>query len=253
MDYPAIQTPVNHVQPSPRRVRAYVGSTPIVDTTRALYVWEHPPYPQYYLPLADFTADVLVDEHAVRQTEQGTARVHGLQVGADHRPAAALVYDDSPVAGVAGTVRLRWSAADAWFEEDERIYVHPRDPYARVDAIRSSRRVSVSLDGVTLADSRSPVIVFETGLPPRYYLPRTNVAFEHLETSPTQTACPYKGTTSGYWTAVVHGRRTSDVAWTYEFPTRELLPIAGLIAFYNEKVDLSVDGVVQARPQTPFS
>ncbi|HEX9336570.1 MAG TPA: DUF427 domain-containing protein, partial [Pseudonocardiaceae bacterium] len=153
----------------------------------------------------------------------------------------------------AGTVRFDWAALDAWFEEDEEVFVHPRDPYTRVDALRSTRRVRVELDGMVLADSASPVMVFETGLPPRYYLNRTEVNFAHLVPSDTVTACPYKGRTSGYWSVRSGADVHADLAWTYDFPTRQLLPIAGLIAFYNEKVDTFVDGEFIPRPVTHFS
>jgi uncharacterized protein (DUF427 family) len=122
-----------------------------------------------------------------------------------------------------------------------------------VDALRSNRLVHLEIGGVVLAESSSPVMVFETGLPTRYYLDRTSLNFEHLHPSDTQTACPYKGRTTGYWSAAVGGQTYPDVAWTYDFPTRQLLPIAGLIAFYNEKVDIFLDGVLLDRPTTPFS
>ena len=99
-----------------------------------------------------------------------------------------------------------------------------------------------------LAESSSPVLVFETGLPTRYYLNRTEVDFTHLAPTSTLTACPYKGTTSGYWTAHLGDTSYPDIAWTYDFPTRQLLPIAGLIAFYNEKVDTFLDGRLLDRP-----
>src|SRR5579875_3258697 len=148
-EYPAVITPVNHVEPVPRRIRAYLGGEQVLDTTRALYVWECPYYPQYYIPLADVPGDLL-------------------------RPRAARVMAESPLAGLAGTVRFDWEALDAWFEEDEQVFVHPRSPYTRVDALRSNRPVRVELGGVVLADSPSPVLVFETGLPTRYYGSRTN-------------------------------------------------------------------------------
>jgi uncharacterized protein (DUF427 family) len=106
---------------------------------------------------------------------------------------------------------------------------------------------------VTLAESSSPVMVFETGLPTRYYLNPTEVDLNHLTPSATVTACPYKGTTSGYWSVRVGDTTYPDLAWAYDFPTRELLPITGLIAFYNEKVDISVDGRGLDRPTTHFS
>jgi uncharacterized protein (DUF427 family) len=150
-------------------------------------------------------------------------------------------------------VRFEWAALDAWFEEDEEVFVHPRSPYVRVDALRSTRTVSVELEGVVLAESSCPVMVFETGLPTRYYLDRTAVSFDHLLPSDTVTSCPYKGKTSGYWSVRIAGETHPDLAWAYDFPTRQLLPIAGLIAFYNEKVDITVDGQRLQRPTTHFS
>jgi uncharacterized protein (DUF427 family) len=122
-----------------------------------------------------------------------------------------------------------------------------------VDAIRSTRRVRVELDGVVLAESGSPVLVFETGLPTRYYLNRTEIDFTSLRPSDTVSQCPYKGTTTGYWTVEVNGVTYPDLAWSYDFPTRQLLPIAGLISFYNEKVDIYLDGRAVERPVTHFS
>ena len=142
---------------------------------------------------------LLVDENHPQKLHRGTARRHGLEAGGVSRPGAASVYTDDALAGLAGTVRFDWAALDAWFEEDEEVFVHPRNPYTRVDALRSTRTVRVELEGVVLAESASPVMVFETGLPTRYYLNRTEVNFEHLVPSPTVTSCPYKGKTTGYW------------------------------------------------------
>jgi uncharacterized protein (DUF427 family) len=258
-EYPQLRTPVDSIEPAPRRVRGMIGGRTVFDTTAALYVWEIPPYPQYYIPLKDVDADLLVDEDHPQKSRRGTARRHGLRVGDAVRPASARVFGADALAGLVDTVRFDWDAVDAWFEEDEQIFVHPRSPYSRVDALRSHRRVRVQLNGIVLAESASPVMVFETGLPPRYYLDRTDVNFEHLIPSDTVTSCPYKGTTSAYWSV-----RTDqgvekdpavekDLAWAYDFPTRQLLPIAGLIAFYNEKVDVFLDGELQERPTTPFS
>jgi uncharacterized protein (DUF427 family) len=140
----------------------------------------------------------------------------------------------------------------AWFEEDEEVFVHPRNPYTRVDALRSSRTVRAELDGTLLARSSSTVMVFETGLPTRYYFDRTAVDFHHLRPTPTQTACPYKGRTSDYWSVEVRDTTIEDLAWAYDFPTRQLLPIAGMVAFYNEKLDITVDGQPLKRPVTHF-
>jgi uncharacterized protein (DUF427 family) len=224
----------------------------VLDTTRALYVWEWPYYPQYYIPLADVNVDALVDEDHPEHLHRGAAKRHGLRVGEVVRSGVAHVYTDDSLAGLAGTVRFDWVALDAWFEEDEQVFVHPRNPYVRVDAIRSTRRVRVELDGLVLAESASPVMVFETGLPTRYYLNRTEVHFEHLRSTDTVSSCPYKGMTSDYWSVVVGDTVHADLAWAYDFPTRPLLPIAGLIAFYNEKVDVVLDGERVTRPKTHF-
>ncbi len=133
------------------------------------------------------------------------------------------------------------------------MYVHPRSPYTRVDALRSTRPVRIEIEGVVLATSTSPVMVFETGLPTRYYLNPTDVDFSRLLPSDTVTECPYKGTTSGYWSAEIGNEVRPDIAWTYAFPTRQVQPIAGLIAFYNEKVDTYLDGDLLERPDTHFS
>ena len=252
-DYPAMITPVNHIEPVPRRVRAVLGGQVVLDTTSALYVWEWPNYPQYYIPIADVNPDVLVDEQHPQKLSRGTARRHGLRVGALSRPAALRVYTDDALAGLAGTARIEWDALDAWFEEDEEVFVHPRNPYTRVDALRSTRRVRIELEGVVLAESASPVMVFETGLPTRYYLNRTEIDFSHLLPNDTVTACPYKGRTTGYWSARIGETTHADLAWTYHFPTAALLPIAGLIAFYNEQVDTFLDGRPLERPVTHFT
>jgi uncharacterized protein (DUF427 family) len=251
-DYPSTLAPVNHVEPVPRRIRAVLGGQTVLDTIRARYVWEWPYYPQYYVPIADVTAGVLVPEGHIQHSPRGMVEPHGLRLGDVARPHAAKVLPTSEVAELSGTVRFEWGALDAWFEEDEQVFVHPRNPYVRVDALRSTRMVRVELEGAVLAESSSPVLVFETGLPTRYYFNRTEVEFDHLVASDTVTACPYKGTTSGYWAVRVGDAVHPDLAWAYDFPTRQLLPIAGMIAFYNEKVDLIVDGRRLERPKTHF-
>ena len=251
-DYPQMIAATDRVEPAPRRVRAVLAGRTIVDTTRALYVWEWPNYPQYYIPLADVDAAALVDEERPQRLKRGTAHRHGLRVADTDRPGAARVYRDDAAEGLADTVRFEWSALDAWYEEDEQVFVHPRNPYTRVDALRSSRSLRVELDGVVLAETSSPVMVYETGLPTRYYVPRPHVRFEHLTPTGTATECPYKGTAGAYWSVRTGEQVHADLAWSYDFPTRQLLPIAGLVAFYNEKVDHVLDGELLERPTTHF-
>jgi uncharacterized protein (DUF427 family) len=255
-DYPQMIVAAGHTEPAPRRVRATLGGELIFDSTRARYVWELAYYPQYYIPVADVDERFLIDEQHEQHLREGTARRHGLRAGGLDRPGAVRVFGGDAADGIAGTARFDWGALDAWYEEDEQVFVHPRSPYVRVDALRSHRRVRVSLEGITLADSSTPVLVFETGLPTRYYFDRTDVDFGHLVPTGTQTACPYKGVTSAYW-SVRAGDEVrddhKDLAWAYDFPTRQLLPIAGLVAFYGEKTDIDVDGVRLPRPRTHFA
>lgn len=251
--YPEPLVPPGGLAPVPRRIRGLLGGAYVFDTARATYVWEFPPYPQYYIPLADVDADLLVEEERTKRTPRGTAAFRGLQVGTVSRPGAVQVYGDDAPEPIRQTARFHWAALDAWFEEDERVFVHPRNPYARVDAVRSSRTVRVELDGVVLAEANSSVMVFETGLPPRYYLDRTALRLEHLAESDTVTSCPYKGQTGQYWSVRLGEAVHPDLAWSYDFPTAPLLPIGGLVAFFNEKVDIFLDGERMERPRTPFS
>ena len=213
-------------------------------------MWENPSYPQYYIPLADVRPERLGRRGHDRGDVPGRRpRASACRSATSTGPGAARVLTAAKVEGLDDTVRFEWSALDAWFEEDEQVFVHPRNPYVRVDALRSCRAVRVEEKGVVLAESSSPVLVFETGLPTRYYMDRTDVDFTHLVPSDTETACPYKGSRAATGRP---DRRPihPDIAWSYDFPIRELLPIAGLIAFYNEKIDLFVDDVKLERPHT---
>jgi uncharacterized protein (DUF427 family) len=149
-------------------------------------------------------------------------------------------------------VRFDWSAMDAWFEEDEQVYVHTRNPYTRVDILPSSREIRVALDGVVLASSTHAYALFETGLPARWYLPKVDVRMDLLVHTDASSQCPYKGTAE-YWSARVGDRLVENIAWSYPTPLPESERVAGLISFYNEKVDLFVDGELKQRPKTKFS
>lgn len=240
------------VEHGAKRVRAVLGGEVVADTTNVRLVWEKPHYPTYYFPAADVRADALADTGETRERPAGTAHQFDVHAGGRTAPGAAQRFDDSPVALLAGTVRLSWQAMDAWFEEDEEVYVHPRDPYTRVDVLQSSRHVRVEVDGVTVADSHQPRMLFETGLPPRFYLPKTDVRMDLLSPTDTATRCPYKGTASYYAVRGGAGRR-DDLAWWYQHPTLEASKVAGYVCFYDEQVDTYVDGELRPRPETPFS
>ncbi len=241
-DHPVMAAATDRTEPVPRRIRGFIGADLLFDTIAARYVWEWPYYPQYYIPLGDVLQGVLDDENECDATSRGDAHLHGVRIGEVSRPRAARVLRTSSIPELKDTVRFDWDAIDAWYEEDERVFVHPRNPYVRVDALRSTRTVRVELEGRVLAESSSPVMVFETGLATRYYLNSTDVDFEHLVPTDTVTECPYKGTTTDYWSVDIDGTLHEDLAWRYDFPTRQLLPITGLVAFYDEKVDVFVDG-----------
>lgn len=238
------------VEPSPKRVRAFLSGRLVADTRRASLVWEIPYYPAYYFPADDVVAELTPSGKTEHSPGRGDARLYDVNVDGAVAPAAAKRYPDSPK--LRDLVRLEWGAMDEWMEEDEPVYTHPRDPYHRVDILASSRHVRIEVDGVTVADSARPVILFETGLPPRYYLPLTDVRMELLTPSGTMTHCPYKGTAT-YWSVDTGHGTHADLAWGYRTPLPESQKIAGLACFYDEKVDVYLDGERQERPRTHFA
>lgn len=240
------------VEQSHKRVRGFVKGLLLFDTTRPALVWEVPYYPAYYIPVDDVVAELVGSGETRHSPSRGDADVLDVCIGDHTLPAAALRYLDSPIPELHDLVRFDWTAVDEWFEEDEPIYTHPRNPYVRVDVLASSRQVRVDVGGVTVAASAAPRILFETGLPPRYYLPLTDVRMELMEPSQTVSHCPYKGDAS-YWSLVIDGSRHDDFMWCYRSPFPESQKVAGLACFLNEKVDLYVDGVQQDRPHTHFS
>ena len=240
------------VEVGAKRIRAYLAGRLVVDTVHPVLVWEVPYYPAYYLPRVDVRADLVPIGEERRSPSRGVGLVHDVRVEGVSASGAALLHPDSPITTLRELVRFEWGGMDEWLEEDEPVYTHPRDPYTRVDILASSRHVQVEVDGVLVADSRSPRILFETGLPPRYYLPLQDVRMDLMRRSEARTGCPYKGSAS-YFHLELGGRRYEDFAWIYRYPFPESQKIAGLVAFYNEKVDLRVDGVLQQRPHTKFS
>ena len=240
------------VEPGHKRVRAYLAGELVADTIRPLLVWEVPYYPAYYFPAADVRAALVPTGATEHSPSRGDAELYDVKVPRMTAAAAARRYPSSPIAELRDAVRIDWPAMDEWLEEDEPVYTHPRDPYSRVDILASSRHVRVVMDGVTVADSHQPRILFETGLPPRYYLPLSDLRLDLLTPSATETHCPYKGTAT-YWSLEADGRRYDDFVWTYRAPLPESQKVAGLACFYNEKVDLYVDGVLQEQPRTKWT
>lgn len=224
-----------------KRVLGYLKGELVFDTREPRLVWEVPYFPTYYIPEEDVAAGLVASGEIKRSPSRGDAELLDVKVNAALAHHAALRYPESPIEELRALVRFEWSALDEWLEEDEPVYTHPRDPYTRVDILHSSRHVEIVVDGVKVAESDNPTILFETGLPPRYYLPLTDVRTELLAPSQKQTHCPYKGTAS-YYSLELDGRVYEDFVWIYRSPLPESQKIAGLVAFFNEKVDLYVDG-----------
>jgi uncharacterized protein (DUF427 family) len=250
-------------EPTERRLRATLGDATVLDTTRALLVWEPRRIsPAFAAPAADVDAELLPVPDAgpgepapdilhpgipfsVHSTAGDVLSVRAGGVtreGAGFRPADA---------DLAEYVLLDFDAFDAWYEEDEQLVAHPRDPYHRVDARRSSRHVRIELDGEVIAETTRPTLVFETSLPVRFYLPREDVRVD-LRASAKRTVCAYKGEAS-YWSFEANGKRVDDLAWSYEEPLPDCAALTGLIAFFDDKFDVIVDGDLRARPATALA
>ncbi len=242
-------------EPTERWVRAKVGSTFVVDSKRALLLWESgTPVGTYVFPAEDVRTDLFVPaaEPSTRRRLLAS-RWYDVEVDGHSLERLAWRYDEGPLAGYVG---LDWfgrkePGVEHWYEEEEEVWVHPRDPHKRVDAIASRRHVEVSLDGRKLADTHRPVLLFETWLPVRYYVPPEDVDFTHLEETDLLTRCPYKGIAS-YW-SVSDAPLGKNVVWSYRDPIDAVGLIKDRIAFYNEVVDITVDGIVLERPKTHFN
>jgi uncharacterized protein (DUF427 family) len=209
-----------YVERSPRWIRGRLGGETVVDSRRAHLLYEHGRLPTFWFPEEDVRVDLLAER-------------------VERRP-------DEPL--LAGLVSVPWHELDEWLEEDERQVGHPRDPYHRIDVRRTSRRVVIAIDGQTVADTRRARVLFEAGLPSRWYIPQDDVAMDLLTPTDKNTVCAYKGTAS-YWS--VGGE--DDVAWTYREPLHDALEVKDHIAFFNERVDITLDGELEERPVTQWS
>ena len=257
-------------EPTPKRVSAFLDGAPVLDTARAVLVWEpRRIVPEYAVPEEDVAAELLPWDApppapAPREVPlpsgahvipPGDFRAHTaageelvLRAGGATRPGAAFRLRDSEVEGL---VLVSFHALDGWREEDEPIHGHPRDPFKRIDVRRSARRVRVEVEGRVLAESARPRLLFETYLPVRTYLPPDDVRMDLLRPSPTRTTCAYKGTAR--WLAVDVDGEARDVAWTYERPLSDATEVAGMVCFFDERVDAIVDGELRPRPASPWS
>jgi uncharacterized protein (DUF427 family) len=237
--------------PVPQRIRATFAGETVVDSGDAKLLHETGHLPVYYFPLGDVRQDLLEpSEQRTHCPHKGDARYWSLRVGSRTEPDAAWAYDEplEPAPFLRGHVAFYWRALDGWFAEAEQLHGHPRDPYTRIDVYRTARRVRVLLDDEVLAESVRAKILFETGLPPRHYFPPADVRLDLLEPSPTLTRCAYKGVASHF-----HALGHDDVSWMYPEPENDAEPVRNLIAFYDERVDIELDGEPAGRPDTRWS
>jgi len=244
------------LEPSLRRVRVQFNGEWVADSTNARLLFETRHLPVYYFPRSDVRLDLMrPTEHHTFCPYKGTASYWTIRVGDKSSENAVWGYPEpyDEVDAIKDYVAFYWDRVDHWYEEDEEIFVHPRDPYKRVDVIASSRHVQVILGGETVADTREARFLFETRLPTRYYIPQEDVRMELLVPSEKTSACPYKGR-ARYWSAKIGGRDYPDIVWFYPEPIPECPKIRGLLSFFNEQVDaILVDGIEVPRPVTPWS
>ncbi len=240
-----------YLEPTPKRIRVEVGGEVIADSRRAFLLHESGLQPTYYFPAEDVRADVL--EPSDRRThcpKKGDASYYTIRAGGETVENGAWYYPqpipDAPP--IADLIAFYFDRMGRWLEEDEEIVVHPRDPYHRIDVLATHRRIRISLHGELLAETTRALALFESNLPPRWYMPADDVV-AHLEDSATVTHCPYKGA-AGYHSVSIPGGE--DLIWSYADPLPEVARIKGLLCFYNEKVDIELDGEPQERPLSPW-
>jgi uncharacterized protein (DUF427 family) len=241
-----------YLEPTPKRLRVEVGGVTIADSRHAMMLHEGGQQPVYYFPASDVRADVL--EPSDRHThcpKKGEASYYTIRAGGEVVENGAWYYPD-PLPGtppITGLIAFYFNRMGRWMEEGEEIAVHPRDPYHRIDVRATDRHIRISLDGVVLAETDRAMALFESNLPTRWYMPLPDVRAE-LAPSDTITHCPYKGA-AGYHSVKVEGGK--DLVWYYEEPFDEVRRIKGLVCFFNEKVDIELDGEPQQRPASPWS
>ena len=243
-------------EPSPRRVRVVFNAETVADTTRAMLMREAGHTPVYYFPREDVRLDLIErTDHRTHCPYKGEASYFSLKLGARAAGNALWSYEDPypEMAAIKGTLAFYWDKVDAWFEEDDEIFGHPRDPFHRVDVVNGSRPVRVVLGGTTVAETNRARFLFETGFPVRYYLPADDVRMNLFESSQSRSVCPYKGN-AVYFSARIGDRFFADVAWSYPEPVPECPKIKGHICFFNERVDaIYLDGKPVEKARTRWS
>jgi len=241
---------------SQRRVRVVFAGVTVADSKHVMLLHEFGRLPVFYFPLTDVRMDLMEEsEHRTHSPLKGEASYWTLRVGDRVAEDAAWSYRNPLPEGpqLQGYVAFYWDQMDAWYEEEQQVYAHARDPYKRVDILPSSRHVRVVLGGVTIADTHRPLLLLETGLPIRYYIPDQDIRLELLESTATTSRCPYKGM-ANYWSARISEKIFKDIVWSYHEPLPESTPIAHYLSFYNERVDaIYVDDEAMPVPKTIWS
>jgi uncharacterized protein (DUF427 family) len=239
-----------YIEDSPRRVRGYLDGELVVDSRRVKLVHEHGHLPVWYFPREDVRQELLEPtDHHTHCPKKGDASYHSVRVG-DRVSENAVWHYPEPIenaTALAGHMAFYFGALDRWLEEDEEVFVHPRDPYHRVDVLPTSRQVRVSVDGQVLAESSRTRVLFETGLPSRYYIPLEDVRAE-LTANDVTTRCPYKGEASYH-----DAGGQPALAWEYREPIPVVAELAGHLCFFGERAEIEVDGELQEMPPTPWS
>jgi uncharacterized protein (DUF427 family) len=241
------------LEPTPKRVRAFAAGQLVVDSNRAQIMFEAGHLPVYYVPKEDVRMELLKPRPSDRPAgRKGPATAWTVETGAGTVEEALFSYEQPPDGGpdLSGLIGMYWARMDTIFEEEEEVFGHARDPYHRVEVLRSSKHIRAAAGDVTLAESNRSLMLLETRLPVRYYIPKLDVRFDRLTPSEHTSMCPYKGRATQYW-SVPGGKR--NVAWCYPFPRLECSLIANHVSFYSEMVDLYVDGVKQDSGDSPFA
>jgi len=269
--------PAGYFELSPKRIRAIHSNVLLFDTTSALLLWEHPYYPTIYIPVTNLITGLTSSSNKLSFRDDPDSKSNGdiykkvvRKLLEEFKIVEEWRITEIVVSGVEGEekvikdvvefeggkldgfVRIPFDAVDLWLEESIPMHVHIRDPYKRIDTLKSTRHITIKIDGTVMADSHSPVLLFETGLPTRYYLPPDSLTWNYIRSSDTVTRCPYKGEAS-YYSVKFNGKEWKDVVWYYKYPIAESLEVAGLVCFYNEKVEVWVDGVKEEGVVSKFS
>ena len=255
MTYTVSPYPRSEFEPSPKRVRVYFDSQIVADSKNMMLLREPDHLPLYFFPETDVHTDFLKSSDHTSQSElKGKGKYWHVQVSDKVADNAAFTFSNPTGNGpnLEGFIAFAWNKMDAWFEEDEEVFYYARDPYKRVDILHSSRQIRVEIEGLAVAETKDPRLLFENGLPTRYYIPQPDVRMELLEQSDAVTQCPYKGEAQ-LFDIRINNQLHEGLAWIYRYPTLECAKIHGLFGFFNEKIDIYEDGELLTRPKTPWS